>query len=234
LNRDLELLINLQKVDLKVSDLMEVKSKIPEEIEGLRSEYQKFEKRVSEINQEIEDLQKKRRNGEREEEIKRDNLNKTKIKLMEVKTNKEYSAILSEIQEIEKKISSIEDEILMVMELVEEKTEENKKNLERLEIEKKRFQIEKKEKEEEIERLQQLLDIENKKREEIEELIDKKVLREYIKIKEIRHGLAVINVKDYVCQGCHVSMPPQKFNDIKNNSKIIHCSHCSRILYWED
>ncbi|HUU50182.1 MAG TPA: C4-type zinc ribbon domain-containing protein [Nitrospinota bacterium] len=234
MNRDLELLINLQKVDLKVSDFKEVKSKIPEEIEGLRSEYQKFEKRVSEINQEIEDLQKKRRNGEREEEIKRDNLNKTKIKLMEVKTNKEYSAILSEIQEIEKKISSIEDEILMVMELVEEKTEENKKNLERLELEEKRFQIEKKEKEEEVERLQQLLGIENKKREEIEELIDKKVLREYIKIKEIRHGLAVINVKDYVCQGCHVSMPPQKFNDIKNNSKIIHCSHCSRILYWED
>lgn len=153
---------------------------------------------------------------------------------MEVKTNKEYSAILSEIQDVEKKISNIEDEILMIMELVEEKTEENKGNLERLKLEEKRFQIERKEKEEEIERLQQLLDIEYKKRKEIEELIDKKVLREYFKIKEIRNGVAVINVNDYVCQGCHMSMPPQTFNDIKNNNRIIHCSHCSRILYWED
>lgn len=65
LNRDLELLINLQKVDLKVSDLMEVKHTIPDEIDRLCSEYKNFETRVNEIKQEIEDLQKK-------EEIKKE------------------------------------------------------------------------------------------------------------------------------------------------------------------
>ena len=104
---------------------------------------------------------------------------------------------------------------------------------ERLSEEKIKFQREKKEKDEEIERIQKLLDLENNKRKEIEESINEKVLEEYVKIKEIRGGIAVINVKDYICQGCHMSMPPQTYNEIKSNNKIIHCSQCSRILYWE-
>jgi predicted nucleic acid-binding Zn-ribbon protein len=233
LNKDLELLVNLQKIDSKIDNLMRVRSEIPEEIEDLQFHYKALQEKSDEIHQEIEEIKKSRRKREGDATAERESLKKTKLKLTEVKTNKEYAAVLSEISSLEEKIDRIEDEVLEIMESIEEKTKAHTESLHFLKIEEEKFQKEKQEKEQEMERLEKLLNGELEKRKEIEGLVDKKVLAEYVKIKELRNNIAVVEVLDCVCQGCHVSMPPQKFSEIRSNNKIITCSHCSRILYWK-
>lgn len=234
MNKDLELLISLQQIDLKIYELEEAKSKIPEEIEDLRSVLKGVEEEVNHVNSEIEELKKSRKKKEGDVGVENENLKKTKLKLTDVKTNKEYAAVLTEISTVEEKIGRAEDEILEIMEATEEKNSEHKEKCEKLKLEEARFNKEKEVKEKEMQRLQQLLDEELGKRKEIEVSVNKKVLSEYERIREMRGGVAVIPVKKYVCQGCYMSMPPQIFNDIKTNNNITYCSHCSRMLYRED
>ena len=55
----------------------------------------------------------------------------------------------------------------------------------------------------------------------------------YQKIKQKRAEPIVVPVEDSCCQGCHVNIPPQLFNEVKKCKTIIKCPHCSRILYWK-
>ena len=39
-------------------------------------------------------------------------------------------------------------------------------------------------------------------------------------------------VRDELCLGCRVSVPPQKYADVITGTSIQTCSHCQRILYF--
>ena len=69
-------------------------------------------KSVEESKKKFEELNKLQ--GEKEDKLRKgiDTLKKTKDRLLEVKTNKEYQAMLKEIETIENKNSEIEDEII--------------------------------------------------------------------------------------------------------------------------
>ncbi len=47
-----------------------------------------------------------------------------------------------------------------------------------------------------------------------------------------RGGLAVVEVRAGTCQGCHMNVPPQLFNQIQRNEQVILCPNCQRMLYW--
>ena len=51
-------------------------------------------------------------------------------------------------------------------------------------------------------------------------------------VREGRNGLAVVNVVQGVCQGCFMSIPPQKFNLLLKGDQIFDCPTCQRILYY--
>jgi predicted nucleic acid-binding Zn-ribbon protein len=51
---------------------------------------------------------------------------------------------------------------------------------------------------------------------------------------EICAGLAVIEVKDEICQGCNMNIPPQLFVELKKNEEIYNCPHCRRIIFYKN
>lgn len=55
----------------------------------------------------------------------------------------------------------------------------------------------------------------------------------YEQILTRRGGSAVAVVKGGTCQGCHVSVPPQLFNELKKFRDVRQCPNCHRILYWK-
>jgi predicted nucleic acid-binding Zn-ribbon protein len=67
-----------------------------------------------------------------------------------------------------------------------------------------------------------------------EKQVPQDLLKEYNRIKYVRDGLALAEVKDCICQVCYVRLPPQLYNDIKANKKLYTCSNCNRILYFKD
>jgi predicted nucleic acid-binding Zn-ribbon protein len=48
-----------------------------------------------------------------------------------------------------------------------------------------------------------------------------------------RGGLAVVEVRGGICQGCRMRVPPQLFNEIQRNlDRVFVCPSCQRILYF--
>ncbi len=88
-------LIRFQELNLKIVKLEERTQRIPEEIEAHRQTLE--ESRQSLVGEEglIEEDQARQRELELEVASLRDELSKHKTQLMEVKTNKEYQAMLS-------------------------------------------------------------------------------------------------------------------------------------------
>ena len=66
------------------------------------------------------------------------------------------------------------------------------------------------------------------------EATDSDVYDQYIMLLEIYHGHAVSEVREEICQGCNMNIPPQLFVEIKKNEDIYHCPQCRRILYYRE
>jgi predicted nucleic acid-binding Zn-ribbon protein len=74
-----------------------------------------------------------------------------------------------------------------------------------------------------------------KKRDEVQELIEDRLLSAYNRIRNnARNGLAVVSIRRDACGGCFNQIPPQRQLDIKSRKKIIVCEYCGRILVDEE
>ncbi|MBI5748408.1 MAG: hypothetical protein HZA00_04725 [Nitrospinae bacterium] len=232
MNRQLELLINLQNIDIEIGKLEDNFKKIPQEIDQLYHICQQIKEEIGQIRKELDLHNKERREKERGVEIENDHISKTKVKLSQVKTNEEYSAILKEVDSAKEKIKKLEDEDLNLMELIDEEQKTLKEREKLLKEEDKRFQEIKGEKEKDIEGFKKTIEEKKQQRESISSSLDNKVLQDYLKVSKNREGIAVARFSDGICQGCFLSLPPQLASEIRKNEVLIKCPHCQRVLYW--
>jgi len=225
-------LIRFQELNLKIVKLEERTQRIPEEIEAHRQTLE--ESRQSLVGEErlIEEDQARQRELELEVASLRDELSKHKTQLMEVKTNKEYQAMLSEIEGGERGIEAKEDQILEGMMAIEEREKvvqgaQTEYEKEENEILSKQSKLEgfAAQAENEILVLQ-------KERGQLEGEMPEELTQQYQRIASVRNGVALAEAKDQSCQGCHVKLRPQLFTEIRTNQRIITCENCNRFLYY--
>jgi hypothetical protein len=62
--------------------------------------------------------------------------------------------------------------------------------------------------------------------------LDASLRRKYEQIFERRGGTAVVEVRNGICQGCHINLPPQLFNELQRTRDVRMCPNCHRILFW--
>ena len=62
--------------------------------------------------------------------------------------------------------------------------------------------------------------------------VDGELRRKYEMIFSRRGGLAVVEVRGGICQGCRMRVPPQLYNEIQRNEQVILCPSCQRMLFW--
>jgi len=233
-NKQLEHLIQLQQIDSKIRAIQRTIEDVPGKITEVESPLQDSQNVLNRIKQQYDAFEKKKREKERALEDINDKINKLKMRTGEIKTNKEYQALLKEIKTVEDDRSSIEDDILSAMEDADTlgkqiKTEEQnyRINKEKVEALKKDIENEKSETEKELLTVQGI-------REKVIEAVDSEVYDQYFMLLEICGGLAVIEVKDEICQGCNMNIPPQLFVELKKNEEIYNCPHCRRIIFYKN
>ena len=78
---------------------------------------------------------------------------------------------------------------------------------------------------------QEQLDRLNAERAKIIAVIDPDLLKIYETVKQNSGGVAIAVVKNAVCLGCHVNLPPQMFHDLLHFDKLLVCPHCERLIY---
>jgi hypothetical protein len=232
MNADLEKLVRLH---LAETDLKRVEAELAE-IPRLRQEVEdrlaRDRSRLDAAKAALEVSQKARRQNEsavQELEVKR---SKYKGQLMEVKTNKEYTAVLHEIEGVERDIRAREDVILDEMERAEALTQDVRQEegvFRTVEAEATKARAD-------LDARAAKLDAEARRlgteRDRVASSVPEDALALYGRVVKLR-GTALAEARDGTCQTCHLKMRMQVWVEVRKSEQLFQCESCSRILYYE-
>jgi predicted nucleic acid-binding Zn-ribbon protein len=232
MNADLTRLIRLQQLESAADEARKKIADHPARTQALDARLQAAREVVADIKARLTAAADKRRAEEKEVAGVQTRLAKYKDQLLEVKTNREYTAMLHEIETAQNDIRTREDRILEVMMESDELNAAIKKSDAELKAAEKEIAAERATLETEMTRLQAEIDKTTAEREKLVADIDRRVLSIFETTAKGRKGVAVAEAKDGLCTICHVRLRPQVFNEVRKNESIIQCDSCRRILYF--
>jgi predicted nucleic acid-binding Zn-ribbon protein len=230
----LNLLIQLQEIDGAIRARLEEKKKLPELLAGLERKNEANRAGLDSVREALEAAQKNKRDRDRDLEEGTQKVEKLKSRTPDIKTNKEYTALLKEIETVEQENKTIEDDILKLMEKIDAAAAEIKTAEERSTKETAAIDAERKQFEESMAKLEGDLAADNRARDEIASRIDAALLAKYQKRYAAQSGRVIVEARNESCSGCFMSIPPQIFVNVKKNAEIITCPNCQRILYFKE
>ena len=172
-------LILLQECDNKIRAIDTKQQYAPLKIQALENE---FNERVSAYKakfERLESLKKERRSLEQLVQDLESKCENSRIKLSNIKSNKEYTAILKEIEGLEKSKNQNEDHVLQVMEDIDLLDKECLAIKEEQEKEKNQLELKKNEIEKELDELKEEAAALKKQRSEYYEAVDQDLLSKY-------------------------------------------------------
>jgi len=226
-------LIKLQEIDRKISAIDKAKEEFPESLREAEQALAQKKKEYEALENEIEELQFKRRKFEEELEQEYQRLKKSQTRLMEVKAQREYQALLKEIEEIKKANKQREEELLQMMERIEALNKEKEKLQEEIAALEKRVAEEREKYEARRAELDKEREVIWREREAIAAKIPANLLKRYEFVKSRRNGVAVVPVNDAICDGCHMNIPPQLYNELQRDDRVYECPICQRIIFFK-
>ena len=228
------LLIRLQECDSQLVKLSAKKKKLPENIDKLDKEFSSFKEGIEKNKKKYDEL--KSHHAESENKVKKlnDGMVKTKERMLEVKNNKEYQAMLKEIEIAESSRGDIETEIISILEELDKLSVLVKQDEETFKQSRNKYEQERKIIEDDLNSIDSDAVDWEKKRIDLQKNVSDDLLDKYEKIKKRSQGVGVISVWKAVCNGCHMNIPPQLYNELQKSSEMLSCPNCNRIMYFQN
>lgn len=231
MNSGLQNLIALQDTEQKIANLQKQICNVPSTVQKLQAELQGLVCTHQERIARLSELAKRRRAFEGEVDMMRTKLARFRDQLMAVKTNKEYTAMLHEIQAAEGQIRSEEDKILEIMEEMETMEGDLKGSEKDLNSRQEEIQREIAQCQDSVPGLEAELDRLRQQKELTESMIEADLLSRYRRVAEARRGIGLAEARDELCTACHVRIRPQVYAELHQTEVIHSCDSCSRILF---
>ncbi len=230
-NTQLQHLIELQKFDLRIFKILDQQKKIPELLQAAEAPLRELQGRLQALKNEGEALARQRRNAELELGSQEAQLQKVRSRLSELKTNKEYQAHLFEIELARKKKDTFEEAVLALM----ERADQNSQAIKELELQvdeaQKTFESEKAKLDEHAAGLAREIAELDQEQKQLSQSLEQSLLSRYNRLKTLRKGFAVAEIRNGSCIGCRLQLPPQLVADVRRGDQLLDCSYCRRILY---
>jgi hypothetical protein len=156
-----------------------------------------------------------------------------RMRITRIRNDKELGLAKREVELLKEEAGGIETELVTVLDQAESAT----KRLEAAQTELASLagarDTEAGQLRETIGRLGVEIERDRSRRDELVGGVDADLRRRYEMIFSRRGGVAVVPVRGGTCQGCHMHVPPQLYNQIQRNEQLILCPNCQRMLYWQ-
>jgi predicted nucleic acid-binding Zn-ribbon protein len=232
MNPDLERLVHLQRSETELKRVDSEMAEAPKQKVLLDEQLAEERGRLDAAREALAAAQKARRHFEGELQDLEAKRSRYKGQLMEVKTNKEYTAMLHEIETVEREIRGREDLILGEMEKAETLTSETKRE----EVTFKELEARYRDEGRALDARTEALKAESARvaaeRDAVAATVPQDLRDLFQRVARLR-GAAVAVASDGMCQLCHMKLRAQMYLDLKRNDEIVQCPACSRILYYE-
>jgi predicted nucleic acid-binding Zn-ribbon protein len=231
---ELSRLIDVQEIDKVIQEVTQDLTKLPEELKAGEAAQEELKASYAARLQELEDLKARRRDTETEMADMEESIKNSRQRLMEIKSNIEYKAMLKEIAFKEDQRDQRETRILQFMELMETQNRLIAEQIGQMEEQESILVQQRQEVAVQVAKLQRELAELEEKRKKVRKVVPAPLMKRYEFIRQRRNSSAICPVHEGVCLGCHMNILPQQFIDLQKGLEILQCPHCQRILYWAD
>ena len=229
---DLKFLIRLQELDSAAERLRRRMADLPAAQAALEARLANLTAAVAGVKERIAASQTSRRDTEKDLAAVQARLSRYKDQLMEVKTNKEYHAMQTEITAAETLVRREEDRLLERMEEAELFAAELKAAEAALKSGQSELKGSLQQMETDRVATEQELEKTGTERAQVSAAVSPAVLALFERVSKHRRGLAMSEARDGLCTQCHVRLRPQVYNELRRNESVMQCESCSRILYF--
>ena len=231
LKKKFDNLVKLQEVEIETASVQARLAGFPRLLTELDARLKASESTVTLEAGRLSEIQQAYRVQEADAKEIQTRILKSEEKLRSVKTNKEYQSSLKEIDDLKRSLSTVEDRMIAQLDEMDQveasvATKEDEVTLLSREIEAEKEKIR-----QSAFSAQEQLDRLNDECAKIIAGIDPDLLKVYETVKQNSGGVAIAVVKNAVCLGCHVNLPPQMFHDLLHFDKLLVCPHCERLIY---
>ena len=237
----LENVVALQGALNHLNDLEQRLSGVPEEMRELHDQYVEGKGEIERLETEIAEAGAARRGAETEAEDCNVKLRTYQEQVNRVRTQREYSAILHEIDEVKERVRALEDAALEAMGQQEDAEIELGSLRESFEDIDQRYQVELEKWEAAKPGVADEAEIRRDEVAALREQIPRPSQLLFERVRDFNNGqaLAVVGLVQrshgqsmWHCQACNYNVRPQIVVDIRNNGSLIQCDSCKRLLHF--
>jgi predicted nucleic acid-binding Zn-ribbon protein len=228
---EIEKLLHLQSLDLKIRDLEREKENNLIDLQELEKKILKEEREVGEERELLKGETVQIKTLELSVQDKKNQINKYDQQLLAIKSNKEYKSLRSEIEGLKADIRVVEDQIIGLMELAEK----NNRRINEVEAELESNQSKYREEVGRVKEANKRIEAEKaetgERRKELAATVEDGLRKRYERIMDHKDDRAIVTVENGICRGCHLQLTAQVLNDLKKDDLISYCENCGRIIY---
>lgn len=230
---DLKKLLLMQDIDSRIDRATAEMDEIPREklihereLESQKADYEKEKRKLEEIRESsVKCVEKKEASEKMMAEFKN--------KLLQMKTNEEYRAMVDQIEFVKKEVNDLD---IQILEKMYEEEQGEKDLLEAMKIwERNTKRAEKRQDilDGQFEVLKENMGKLMTERNEISSGIGRRLLDKYEQLRAAGMGLVVVGLQKGACGGCLTNIPPQTTVEISQGETFI-CPICGRFVVWKD
>jgi predicted nucleic acid-binding Zn-ribbon protein len=231
---DLEKLRSLQEIICEKISLERSIQEIPKLLSTQEELLTRLKKTFIEKNQEYEKL----KNAELEFRnllFEAENAREKAEKNMDlISTQREYEALDKEIRDASEKEQQYRKDLQLKERNLAELDEQIKQHTSLIEQQEKELEQRRKGIEAEISDKQKQIEGLKKKEDKLTENLESELVFKFERIIKNKMGIGIVAIKGNVCMGCHMILPTQFANEVRQGEDFIFCPYCSRILYYEE
>ncbi|MBD5627456.1 MAG: hypothetical protein HDQ90_08285 [Desulfovibrio sp.] len=225
-------LVELQKVDDEIFAVRQELEAAPRQLEELEKRFSAVEARRARILDKLSHLQEQKKRLSLEIDDDSARIKKSKNKLMQVENTREYHAMMREMDSMEKINRTREEEKLTLLEELQIQEGaladcDQEHGALKAELDAARAGLDAR-----LSQAREQLEKLSKKRETVGKAIPRPVFMRYEFIRKRLEHPVIVAVREGVCSGCNIAVPPQAFIDLQRGQQIQSCPNCQRLIFW--
>ena len=228
----LQSLIRLQQVDIKIAQLLESLAALPRQLRVIEETLSGQKTALEQVDKDVLAEEARRRRLESDRKDQQQKLVKYRDQSNSVKTNEQFHALQHEVGFVEAEIRRIEDEELASMmksEALDSQRVELRKTFAQqgklVEEEKSKSRVASTAHKADQDKLE-------KERAQLRKGIDEALLAQYDRIASSSRKTALARADGQRCMSCQMSLRPQFWNKVREGT-LMNCESCGRLLYFD-
>ena len=230
----MEKLIELQGIDTKLRDLNDLLGDLPSRVEELDQQEESIKNSLVEQKDRLKELEVEMHKRDVSIAQINDKINKFKDQLFLVTNNKQYDALMLEIDHLKEQRATNETESIAFLEEKETLTESVESMESGLGELSQNLRVRREKLETAISQsAEEKSSLEQQRTEQVNG-IDLNIVSVYDRVMKAKDGLAVVHLSDSSCGGCGARIPAQMITEVRAKIVMHRCDVCGRFLYNQE